>query len=280
MAIAPEGLFRQTNCGQATKGTPRVNERWRRWRVILRKALRRVVYSRSSSQSIAAGAALGVFVGLTPTVGFQMLIAALAATVLRVNRLAAVFPVWITNPFTIVPIYYFEYQVGSRVWPAEGGPHVLERLEILGERISAVTVSEFWSSMGAVFAGVGQLGTEILVPLILGSLVVGIACAAVAYPLTLWTVVRIRRQRERYAVRKAERRIVTLKAAGLFTDPEEEDAPGEADAEGGSVGDAPAALEDEARPPQIVALPSRAPDAPAAVAPDRTEDPPSRANGA
>ncbi|MHC5056146.1 MAG: DUF2062 domain-containing protein [Planctomycetota bacterium] len=252
-----------------------MRERWRRWRVVLRRALRRIVYSRSSSQSIAAGVALGVFVGLTPTVGFQMLIAALAATVLRVNRLAAVFPVWLTNPATIVPIYYFEYQVGARVWPAEGGPHVLERLEALKASISAVTVSEFWSSMGAVFASVGQLGAEILVPLILGSLVVGTVCAAAAYPLTLWAVVRIRKQRERYAVRKAERRIETLKAAGLFADPED-DAPPEADVGADPHADARG---DGARWPQIVSLPPRAADAPA-DAPDRTEDPPSRANGA
>ena len=61
-----------------------VKERWRRWRVTLRKVFRRVVYSRSSTQSIAAGVALGVFVGLTPTVGFQMVIAALLATILGV----------------------------------------------------------------------------------------------------------------------------------------------------------------------------------------------------
>ena len=46
-----------------------MKKRWRRWRVVLRKALRRVVYSRSSSQSIAAGASVGVFVGLVALVG-------------------------------------------------------------------------------------------------------------------------------------------------------------------------------------------------------------------
>jgi len=238
-----------------------MKKRWRRWRVILRKALRRVVYSRSSSQSIAAGASVGVFVGLTPTVGFQMLVAALAATVLRVNRLAAVFPVWITNPFTIVPIYFFEYQVGAWIWRAEGGPHVFERLQALGATISAVTVSDLWNTMGAVFAGIGKLGAEVLVPLMLGSLVVGSVCAAVAYPLTLWAVIRIRRQREKYAVRKAERRIAMLKAAGLFSTPED-DAPPDIAA------DAESRHGDGARPWEIVSLPPR------------SEDPPSRATGA
>ena len=44
---------------KASDGTVGMGERMRRWRVALRKVLRRVVYSRSSSQSIAAGAALG-----------------------------------------------------------------------------------------------------------------------------------------------------------------------------------------------------------------------------
>ncbi len=251
-----------------------MRDRWRRWRVVLRKALRRVIYSRSSSQSIAAGVALGVFIGFTPTVGFQMVIAALTATVLRVNRLAAIFPVWITNPFTIVPIYYFEYRVGTWVWFSRGGPHVVERLEVLATRISAVTITDFWATMGAVFAGIGQLGAEVLVPLILGSLIVGIILAAATYPLTLWAVMRIRRQREHYAVRKAERRIVTLKAAGLFAAPEDDATP-EADP---SPAHADAAGDETTRP-QIVSLPSH--DAGTlADAPGDPEDPPSRANGA
>jgi hypothetical protein len=233
----------------------------------LRKALRRVIYSRSSSQSIAAGAAVGVFVGFTPTVGFQMVISALAATVLRVNRLAAIFPVWITNPFTIVPIYYFEYQVGTWVWPAEEGPHVVERLNVLADKISAVTVSDFWSSMSAVFAAMGSLGADVLVPLMLGSLVVGIVCAAATYPLTLWTVKRIRRQRELYAVRKAERRIGRLKAAGLFSN-SDDDAPRETDDDTDIPTDTTSARDDESRPKEIVSLPPR------------SDDPPSRANGA
>jgi len=260
-----------------------MKKRWRRWRVVLRKALRRVVYSRSSSQSIAAGASVGVFVGLTPTVGFQMIIAALAATVLRVNRLAAVFPVWITNPFTIVPVYFFEYQVGAWIWRAEGGPHVIKRLQALGATISAVTVSDLWNTMGAVFAGIGRLGAEILVPLMLGSLIVGSVCAAVAYPLTLWTVVRIRRQREKYAVRKAERRIATLKAAGLFSTPEDDAPPrpsGQAahpkepdlrrpaDGEPDTPADAESPHGNGTRPWEVVPRTSR------------SDDPPSRATGA
>ena len=81
-----------------------MGQRLRTWRVALRKGLRRIVYSRSSTPSIAAGVALGVFIAFTPTVGLQMLIAALLATAFRVNVLAAVVPVWITNPLTVMPI--------------------------------------------------------------------------------------------------------------------------------------------------------------------------------
>jgi hypothetical protein len=253
-----------------------VKERWRRWRVTLRKVFRRVVYSRSSTQSIAAGVALGVFVGLTPTVGFQMVIAALLATILGVNRLAAVLPVWITNPFTIAPIYYFEYRVGSWVWPAEEGPHIVGRLEALAEKLGAVTISDVWGSMGSALAAMGHLGAEILVPLILGSLVVGVVCAAAAYPATLWAVARIRKQRQLYTVRRAERRIATLKAAGLFQPPEEDEEPGDdAVAEDGRA--APEA--DAPRSPQIVSLP-RARGASGAGGDDDVRDPPARANGA
>ena len=48
-------------------------------------------------------------------VPFQMLLAAIGAVILRVNILVAVPTVWITNPFTMTPIFYFCYLVGVQM---------------------------------------------------------------------------------------------------------------------------------------------------------------------
>ena len=62
-------------------------------------------------RSVAFGLALGLFVGFMPILG-QMFVAAALAIVVRVNLPIAV---WITNPITMGPIYYFSYQVGAAI---------------------------------------------------------------------------------------------------------------------------------------------------------------------
>ena len=88
-----------------------------------RPILRWVLTLRSSPKSIAGGFGLGTFVAFTPTMGIQLILAALVATLFRTNRAAALIPVWITNPLTVAPIYTFNYWVGTIVCP---GPPLSE----------------------------------------------------------------------------------------------------------------------------------------------------------
>jgi uncharacterized protein (DUF2062 family) len=63
----------------------------------------------------AAGAfGIGLFFSFWP-VPFQMWLSAAAAIPLRVNLPLSVATVWITNPFTMPPIFYGAYKVGSTV---------------------------------------------------------------------------------------------------------------------------------------------------------------------
>ena len=63
-------------------------------------------------RSVAGGLALGVFVGFMPVLG-QMFIAAALAIWLRVNLPIASMAVWITNPFTFAPIFFYAYKLGA-----------------------------------------------------------------------------------------------------------------------------------------------------------------------
>ncbi len=159
----------------------------------LRRVFRKLARSRGTSHKIALGAALGVFVAFTPTVGFQMIIAFAFATLIRVNRLAAVLPVWITNPLTILPIYSFNYWIGLLL---VGGPGLKEFEAKMGEIIKHVEVngiSGSWETLGML----GGLGWGILMPLWLGSLLVAVVLAIPTYPVMGWIVDRLRLRRER-----------------------------------------------------------------------------------
>jgi uncharacterized protein (DUF2062 family) len=138
------------------------------WRGIgfLRQAklmLVRFVRLRGLPDEIAKGVALGIFVGMTPTFGFQMVIVVFLALLLRENRLAAILGVWITNPLTAPIIYSIEYEVGRILL---GMDHIDLPREL-------------------TFGAFADLSYDILGPLWVGGVVGGVLFGSLAYFVTL-----------------------------------------------------------------------------------------------
>lgn len=135
-------------------------------------------------RSVAGGVACGVFVAFMPVPG-HMLIAAALAIALRFNLILSVILVWITNPITMPPIYYFTYVVGT--W-------------ILGTPLTANTGFEptlhwFWHEFERIWK-----------PLMVGSLTVGALLSLASYGAVhlLWRLHilrQLKRRRERRAAR-------------------------------------------------------------------------------
>ena len=90
----------------------------------------------------------------------QMIAAAICAILFRANLPLSVALVWISNPLTMAPIFYFNYVVGSL---------------ILGEQANEALQFELsWDWL------LNTLG-ELWLPLYLGSVVVGIILSLAAY---------------------------------------------------------------------------------------------------
>ncbi len=141
------------------------------------KMVRWLLEHQGTPHAVALGFAVGLFVALTPTVGFQMVLGAAIAHLLRANRLLPVALAWITNPFTIVPIYYFNYRVGLLFMSgsAEQGRELIEALS----RVSLLDFHEFYVTMSAMLSKFGGIALVLWV----GSLIVATLAAAISYPL-------------------------------------------------------------------------------------------------
>ena len=61
----------------------------------------------------AKGVAVGVFCGCFPFFGLQTLLGLFLAKVAKGNLFLAAIGTWISNPFTYIPLYFFNYKVGS-----------------------------------------------------------------------------------------------------------------------------------------------------------------------
>lgn len=131
----------------------------------------------------AAGAAfIGLFVTFLP-VPMHMLIAAAIAIVARCNLPLAVALVWVNNPLTMGPVYFFAYKLGA--W-------------LLGTEL---TVSEVHIDLDWL----RERFDEIWWPLLLGCLVCGWVSGLTAYAIVRvgWRIRVIRHWRERRRERLA-----------------------------------------------------------------------------
>lgn len=155
-----------------------------KWMVLLRR----------SPRAISGGFALGTFIAFTPTIGLQIGIAIFLATLLNLNRPAAILMVWITNAATMAPIYAFNYLIGTFFW---SGPPVAEVYATFQQLALTLLKLEMWDMLDQ-FKAVMTLGQEIIVPLVIGSTVVGIICAAIVYGISqsLLKYMLLRRQRK------------------------------------------------------------------------------------
>jgi uncharacterized protein (DUF2062 family) len=127
-------------------------------------------------RKIAAGVALGVFIGVTPTIPFHMISALALAHLCGISRVAAVMGCWISNPITIPPFYYFSFKIGQWLLYPDLTltlPESVDLRELL------------------------RLGWEINLALQVGGVILAAPFGLAAYFLTLGAVQRYRRRTAR-----------------------------------------------------------------------------------
>jgi uncharacterized protein len=162
------------------------------WARVRSRLIDPFVRAQGTPRSIARGTALGLWLTLTPTVGIQMTIAALVGIPWGANMPIAIALIWLSNPLTIVPLYYGYYWLGTVILPGPARSYA-DVAAVVGERIEAITVhgESIWTALRS-------LGGDIGTPMLVGSLIIATGCAIPGYFLTLaWAQRRQeRRQRE------------------------------------------------------------------------------------
>jgi len=89
-------------------------------------------------KSVSRAFLTGIFCAFLP-IPLQMLVAALIAIMLRANMVISISLVWITNPITMPPIFYFTYKVGTFLLGSEPlDNNMAFTLEYLGSQLSSI----------------------------------------------------------------------------------------------------------------------------------------------
>ena len=125
----------------------------------------------------ARGLAAGIFMGCFPFFGLQIVLSVALASVVRGNHILAAAGTWISNPLTYLPLYWFNYQVGS--WLLGPGPG-------------------FPSMQQVQEQGLWALGLSFTSRLMLGSTVVGVLSAWLIGGL-YWSMLKRRQQQNSHS---------------------------------------------------------------------------------
>lgn len=129
---------------------------------------------------IAAGLAIGVFIGIFPTGYLGSLLAIALATLFRVNRVAAVAGTLIMNPFTAPFIYVFSYTLGYFLfYRVFMNPLLLLKQKLYSEGITQAIAK------GVVF------------PYLIGNTILSIILSFLFYWITFRLVLKYKKNRKR-----------------------------------------------------------------------------------
>jgi uncharacterized protein len=121
----------------------------------------RFIRLKATPEHIARGFAIGIFWGMFPLPGLQMLTAIVTAAFLRGSKIAAIAGTWLGNPLTTVPLAALNFHVGQtllgRTWTSL--PNTTLR-----------SIEDVWN-----------LGSATISAYLLGCLVTGTLGALIAY---------------------------------------------------------------------------------------------------
>ena len=128
----------------------------------LREKIQLILSVKDTPHRISIAFALGIFIGMSPLFGIHTLLGLAVAYVFRLNKLVTIVGVYVTNPWTIIPIYTFSTWVGAKC---------------LG--IDKILPDIDWGRI--TFSSLMNDFSPLLMPFIVGTVLIGVLSSIVSY---------------------------------------------------------------------------------------------------
>jgi len=142
---------------------------------------------RGDPHHIAFGMAIGVFVAITPTIPFHTILAIALAILFKASKPAAMLGVWVSNPLTIVFLYFACYKTGHFLF--EDSIQVLESIKLLIDHLESDI--EFFTKI-QYFIEFIKTKIKIFMIMNVGGVILGLPSGLAAYYLTKKFITRLR----------------------------------------------------------------------------------------
>jgi uncharacterized protein (DUF2062 family) len=128
-------------------------------------------------RALAGGIAIGVFIGLSPTIPLHTALIVSLALATRTSVIAGILVSWIIcNPVTFFPIYYIAVLLGNHLTPYELN---FERIQVLLAQITSG--GSFQTTLSIILS----LGIEAIIVLLVGGFVFALPFSFLSYYLAM-----------------------------------------------------------------------------------------------
>lgn len=147
----------------------------------------KLIRLRGTPHSLALGSAIGVFIGITPTIPFHTIAIFICTILTRSSFLAGLITSWLVcNPLTYIPQYYFSLRLGNLVTPYELSWNQIQIvLEVLLSDVS----------IGVRAKALITMGYEAIMVLMIGGSLLALPFAVLSYYLSYITFIKIKKKR-------------------------------------------------------------------------------------
>ncbi|WP_163336745.1 DUF2062 domain-containing protein [Desulfopila sp. IMCC35008] len=137
--------------------------------------------------ALAGGFAIGVFIGVTPTMPLHTVAIILLTLATRTSTIAGILSSWIVcNPLTYLPIYFFSMKIGNVITP-----YHLSWSKVKSIVAPLITGDSLSTSINAI-AG---LGFETLAVMLAGGTVLALPFTIASYYFSLYFFISIKKKR-------------------------------------------------------------------------------------
>ncbi len=84
-------------------------------KVNYKEQIKKILSLDDPPEKIALSFSVGVFISISPFFGFHTILALVFSFLFRLNKVATVTGSWMNNPWTMAPVYYIDYKIGSLI---------------------------------------------------------------------------------------------------------------------------------------------------------------------
>ena len=166
---------------------------------IFERVIKPILTSVSPVEEVALGMGIGVFIGLTPTVGIQMWIVFLIWLTfkylmgIRFDVIIGTAVVWISNPFTMFFLYYGFFVTGVSFLSSMGVKMVEVSFQSFYETLNHIVNNPANSTLNIITQSTRFMFVDLGVPMLMGSLFFAVPLSIASYFATKTLLLKYRK---------------------------------------------------------------------------------------